>query len=118
MSDYSIRFIGHIDETRRPIRFPKEIYFDLYVRAENSQALKAAINAQAQVFINENCMIVPKNPSALESFSNPATDSRMIVGWHMITHITTETKRIVGEIPQLSQDNRVLYTDGTKPSIQ
>lgn len=118
MTDWCVRFIGHIDETRRPEGFPKEVYSDLLVRADDSRGLKLAINSQAQVFIEENCMIVPKDPGSLEDIGAPADDSRMIVCWHLITHITTETKRIIGEIPQLDDNNSPLLQDGTKPSVQ
>ena|ERR1700733_11808795 len=118
--DYYVRFIGHIDETRRPDGFPKEIYSDLYVRANDPAGLRNAINQQAQVFINERCMIVPRNPEVIEEFAgqNVPPDSRMIVGWHMITHITTITKRIIGEIPQLDENNKPHVSDGSKVNIQ
>lgn len=120
MTDWHIRFIGHIDETRRPVDFPKEIYSDLYVRADNPTGLRQAINSQCQVFINEDCMIVPKDPGAIEEFTaqHIPADSRMLVPFHMLTHITTVTKRIIGEIPQLDENNVPQVSDGSKVRIQ
>lgn len=118
MTDWCVRFIGHVDETRRPVGFPREVYSDLYVRADNAAGLKAAINSQAQVFINEGCMIVPKDPGQIEEMVSTAHDSRWIVPFHMITFISTITKRIIGEIPQLDETNKPSLTDGTKLSIQ
>jgi hypothetical protein len=116
--DYMIRFVGHIVERSRPDGFPKEIYSDLYVRADNPSGLKAAINQHCQVFINEGCMIVPKNPDEVEESVNVKYDSRIIVPWHMIAYISTITKRIIGEIPQLNEQNKPEVSDGSKVQIQ
>jgi hypothetical protein len=120
MMDYLVRFVGHIDETRRPDGFPKAVYSDLYVRADNPSGLKSAINEQAVVYIRDGCMIVPRNPDAIEEFAGASVppDSRMIVPLHMFTHLTTITKRITGEIPQLDADNKPQVTDGSKVVIQ
>lgn len=118
--DYMVRFIGHVDETKRPVGFPKEVYSDLYIRANDQAGLRNAINEHAQKFINDSCMIVPRNPNAIEEFSgqNVPPDSRMIVCWHLLTHITTITKRITGEIPQLDENNKPQVSDGSKVNIQ
>jgi hypothetical protein len=94
------------------------VYSDLYVRADTAAGLKSAINSQAQVFINEGCMIVPKDPGGMEDMISTAQDSRWIVPFHMITYISTITKRIIGEIPQLNEDSKPTLIDGTKLSIQ
>ena len=115
--DYLVRFIGHINEKSRPDGFPKEVYSDLYVRAGSDAGLRKAINEQSMVFIRDNCMIVPKNPEKIEDAFRPSLDSRMIIPWHMITHLTTVTKPIVGGLPELNRDGGdegLEFSDGTE----
>ena len=115
--DYMVGFIGHISEKSRPDGFPKEVYSDLYVRAGSDAGLRKAINEQSIVFIRDNCMIVPKNPEKIEDAFHPSIDSRMVVPWHMITHLTTVTKTIFGGLPELNRDENdgpSGFSDGTE----
>lgn len=116
--DYMVRFVGHIDETRRPDGFPKKVYSDLYVRAGNDAGLRKAINEQSKVFIQDNCMIVPRDPEKIEDASRPSLDSRMIIPWHMIVCLTTVTKIITGELPELNGGGTPQFSDGSEPVIQ
>jgi hypothetical protein len=116
--DYLVRFIGHIDEHRRPVDFPKEIYSDLYVRVKDDQELKAAINEQSKTFILQQCMVVPKEPGAIEEMHKARFDTRMMVMLNMLTHIDTITKKITGEIPEVGKDGTPQLMDGTKVDLQ
>lgn len=116
--DYLVRFIGHIDERKRPENFPKEVYSDLMVRVQAEKELKDAINQQSMVFITHQCMIVPKNPDAIQDMGKAVRDARMIVPLHMITHITTLTTHILGEIPEANLEGVLQLMDGTKAVIQ
>jgi hypothetical protein len=115
--DYLVRFIGHIDELKRPENFPKEVYSDLMVRVQDEKELKAQINAQSMVFITHQCMIVPKNPDAIQDMGKALRDTRMIIPLHMITHISTITTRILGEIPEIGLDGFLEQMDGTKATV-
>ena len=116
--DFLIRFCGHIDETRRPEGFPAAVYADVFARVGSDKDLRSIINDQCTVFIKQQCMIVPKDPGGLENLKYTTFDSRVLVPLHMITHLTTETKKITGEIPDLDEDGTLQLLDGTKPSIQ
>jgi hypothetical protein len=116
--DYTVRFIGYIDERKRPEGFPHEVYVDAFYRVKDGQELKEAINGQCRVFINQQCMVVPKEPGKLEDMSRVQFDIRMLVPWHMITHLSTITKKIIGEIPEINEAGIPELMDGTKAVIQ
>ena len=116
--DFMIRFVGHIDERKRPENFPQEIYADVYARVQNEQELKTVINEQAKVFMLQNCMVVPKKPGELEDMNKVILDARWLVPLHMITYITTITKRIMGEIPEINEVGAPTLMDGSKIAIQ
>ena len=116
--DYMVRFVGHVDERKRPEGFPREIYSDIFCRVKNEQELKVAINEQSKVYIVQQCMVVPKEPGRMESLAKPEFDTRMLVPLHLITHITTITTKIVGEIPEINLDGAAAFADGTKATIQ
>jgi hypothetical protein len=115
--DYMVRFIGHVDERKRPENFPREIYSDLIVRVRDEKDLKSSINAQSVIFITSQCMIVPKDPDAIQDTSKPVHDTRMIVPLHMLTHISTITTRILGEIPEINLEGYLQMPDGTKAQV-
>ncbi len=118
MSDYRVRFIGHIDDRKRPEGFPREVYSDIFCRVKNEQELKAAINEQSKVFILQQCMVVPKGDVLVEDMSKVRFDTRMMVMMHMITHIDTITTKIIGEIPEVGEDGTPQMMDGTKVNLQ
>lgn len=116
--DYMVRFIGHIDERKRPESFPKEVYADMFARVGTEQDLKKAINDYSMLFMTQQCMVVPKEPGGLEDMLKPKYDARIMVPIHMITYIETVTKKISGEIPEINTDGIAMLTDGTKVTVQ
>jgi hypothetical protein len=111
---YYVRFTGHVDETRRPVGFPKEVYADFTWQVENEAELRYNINEMSKVFVGQHCMIVPKDTAQIEEPLKPKFDSRILVPLTMITHISTTTKKIVGEMPTVGADGTSQLIDGTK----
>jgi hypothetical protein len=111
---YFVRFIGHIDETRRPVGFPTEIYADFTWQVENEQELRYNINEMSKVFVGQHCLIVPRDADEIQVMGLPKFDSRILVPIHMVTHISTETKKIIGEMPIANLDGTSQLIDGTK----
>jgi hypothetical protein len=111
---YFVRFIGHLDETRRPAGFPDEVYADFTWQVENEMELRYNINEMSKVFVGQHCMIVPKEASQIEDPARPKFDSRILVPIHMLTHISTETKKIIGDMPTTGTDGTPQLIDGTK----
>ena len=103
---------------KRPEGFPHEIYVDTFARVEKEVDVVKHINDWSKIFINQQCMIVPKDGIRWEDLQVLSFDTRILVPLHMITFISTETKRIVGEIPGIGEDGMTQLSDGTKVSIQ
>ena len=116
--DFMVRFVGHIDERRRPENFPREVYSDLLCRVEDDQGLKKAINDMCMVFLTQQCMVVPKVPGTMEDAKKLKPDARMVVPLHMITYIDTITKRLSALTPQIGEGGLPELEDGTKVIIQ
>jgi hypothetical protein len=111
---YFVRFCGHIDETRRPAGFPKEVYADFTWQVQDEHELRYNINEMSKVFVGQSCMIVPRDPDEIQSAGLPKFDSRILVPLHLITYISTETKRIIGEMPTAGLDGTTQLIDGTR----
>ena len=111
---YFVRFIAYIDETRRPAGFPQEVYADFTWQVENEQELRYNINEMSKVFVGQHCVITPKDPNEIQISGLPKFDTRILVPMHMITHISTETKRIIGEMPSAGLDGTPQLIDGTR----
>ena len=118
MSDYSIRFIGHMDEMKRPDGFPKEIHFDMFARVNNEEDLREAINEYAKTLIKQQCMIVPADHSEIEDKTKMKFDSKIMVPMSSLVYISTQTKRIDGEIPGVGLAGELQLSDGSKVSLQ
>jgi hypothetical protein len=103
MSDYLIKFIGHINERKRPENFPREIYDLLFVRIDEKvgkDGLVNAVNTESMKYIRLQGMTVRMvDPEQMEDLTKIDTE-RMYVPMHMITHITAEVSGpIVGNAP-------------------
>jgi hypothetical protein len=116
--DVMIRFVGHVDETRRPENFPHEVYVDLFARVKDDVELRDFINMQCLIFVKQQCMVVPKNPDELLDNTKIHFDGKYLVPWHLITHLTTITRKISGEVPEIGEDGVPKLMDGTKAVIQ
>lgn len=103
--DYLVRFVCHIDLRKRPENFPKEVYSDMYVRTDNDKGLMDAINERSKVFVMQQFVVCPLIPGQIENGQIYEPDKRIMVPMHMITHISTITKRVIGDIPYLGEES-------------
>lgn len=112
--DFYVRFTGHVNDRIRPEGFPREIYADFIWKVENEAELRYNINEMCKVFVGQHSMIVPRDPSGIEVPGKPTLDSRILVPIGMLSHISTTTKKIIGEMPMLSADGTAQLIDGTR----
>lgn len=98
MTNYLVRFIGKVIESKRPKDFPKEVYYDLTVEADSFDGLKNATNNTMMEFIRYQGMIVSREQGKIEENPTKNLDARMYVPFNMIACITTETKKINGSV--------------------
>ena len=104
---YSIKVIGHLKE---PMFMPfdsKErvthVETDVMGEVEGLAGLKELTNAHILHIIRTNGgMICRKNPDAMMS-ATFVPDEQYFVPLHMISHITTVTRRVVGSVPDESK---------------
>jgi hypothetical protein len=113
--EYMVRFIGHIDENKRPDDFPKEIYSDVFYEVNDLKSLRDSIKQMYQIFAAQQCMLVPKDQNVIQNDESRFNyDTLMYVPLHMITRITTDSKRLSGEVPTIDENGQAKLKDGTK----
>lgn len=100
MADYIVKFLGHLIEVYRPEGFPKVVHHDVMVRADSLEGLQAAINEEtSNIYIKRKCFIVPKDPDDIESVGKVKIDSRVLIPFHMISHLETHTTKLASDVP-------------------
>lgn len=109
-----VRFVAHVDEIRRPPGFPTKVYFDTFHDDADRINIKDFIKSVYQIFVAQNCIITPKDSAAIQDEQNFNYDKMMFVSLGMITHITTETKRLVTPIPTADEYGNLQLLDGKK----
>ena len=113
--EYMVRFTGFVDELKRPDGFPRELHSDVFFEVKTGTELRDQIKKMYQVFAAQQCMLVPKDQDAiLLDESRFDYDTLMYVPLHMITKITTISKRLTGEVPTIDPDGHPMYSDGSK----
>jgi ApbE superfamily uncharacterized protein (UPF0280 family) len=100
---FSVKIIGHLKEPMfMPFDSPERVSHvetDLIVEVDGLAGLKDMVNAHFIHIMRTNMgMIVRKNPKAMMS-AVFVPDEQYFVPINMISHITTETHRIVGQMP-------------------
>jgi hypothetical protein len=100
--NYLIVFIFHIDERKRPERFPKEIFDNVFVNSDTKQGLVDAVNNESVKYIRMQGVSVRKDPSAMEE-PNKVDTARMFVPMHMITYFEAKVEPILGEMPVVDE---------------
>lgn len=113
--EYMVRFTGYIDEQKRPLDFPSEIYSDVFFDVQNTTELRDSIKKMYQIFAAQQCMLVPEDQNAIQNDESRFNyDSLMYVPMHMLTKITTDSKRLSSEVPTIGEDGQPKLKDGTK----
>lgn len=100
---YTIKFVGHLKEFQfLPSDSPElvdHVETDVIVEVEGLPGLKNAVEANTIHIMRTNMgMICRKKLDAIQS-AQFVPDEQYFVPLHMISHITTVTRRIVGRIP-------------------
>ena len=111
--EHMVRFTAYIDETKRPKDFPKLVYSDLFFNVKSNSELKGYIKSMYQIFMAQQCLLVPKTAEVETVEEEFNYDDHMLVPMHMVTHIHTDTKKIIGEIPGIDDDGNPKLLDGT-----
>jgi len=108
--EFSVKFIGHIDERRRSENFPRDIVTIGTYRVENNKQIADVVNEELKQFIMVGGMIVSLDPAQTIDTRKLTTDNRFYVPMHMIAYIRTEVS-MTAPMPQLV-DTGVLDKEG------
>ena len=99
MSDYVVRFKSSIVPYMKPAEWPDQIVNEVYIRAKDFQELRDLVNKYLLVFSKQGGTSFMKDTKKPHSEDIETLDLRVFVPFHMITHIETETKRMVADMP-------------------
>ncbi len=94
MPDFIVKFIGHIDELRRPEGFQRDIVAIGTYHVENNRQIADIINNELMAFITMQGMIVQLDPSQMIDLSKLNTEGRYFIPMHMISYIKTEVSNM------------------------
>jgi hypothetical protein len=89
MSDYAVKFIGHIVENKRPDGFPREISSFGTYHAKDNRELAAVINEEVSQILRNGGIFVQLDPTEIIDVKKLNAEGRIFVPMHMITYIST-----------------------------
>jgi hypothetical protein len=111
MPDFTVRFIGHIDELRRPEGFPHEVTAIGTYRADDNKGIADIVNNELMAFVHQiNGMIVQLDPAQIVDLSKVNVKGRYYVPMSMISYIRTEIVNMT-KMPELV-DTGILNAHG------
>jgi hypothetical protein len=90
--DFTVRYIAHIDERKRPENFPHSFSTIGTYRVQNPEQLKSIVNSELGSIIQNGGMIVPLDPSQTVDTQKVNIDDRIYVPMHMITYIEADIR--------------------------
>ena len=101
MTEFTVRFIGHINERTRSEGFPEDIVAIGTYRVDTNKEIAGVINNELMAFIHQvKGMIVQLDPAQTADMSKLNTEGRVFVPMHQIAYIRTEIS-IMSPMPTL-----------------
>lgn len=103
--EYLITYIFHLDVSRsRMVGLPDEMYHIAHIATDGTkEGLAKAIYAESRKFFGGMGVNLRIDPSAMED--NDKIDyTKLYLLWHMVSHITSTTKRLTTNTPGLDDD--------------
>jgi len=95
--DYSVRFIGHVDEDKRPNCFPETVELAVVYHTHNIEELKQFLNQVSEGIRRDGGLQCNVDlPGQLES--DPEFGNGKFVPMHMFTHLSFSVRRLTGEV--------------------
>jgi hypothetical protein len=117
MQAYTAKFIGFINERKRPENFPKSVYCIGTYSAQNNSHLAEMLNTEFSTIIANQGMMISTDPEQLIDLTNVVENmkTRVFIPIHMITHIKVEVKPM-GPIPNFVDTGK--KTEDGKPLME
>lgn len=92
-TDYLIKIIGHIEESKRPESFRNQIVFEFIFRCEKPQETTDVISERIFQIHKQGGMVGRSKPDEIDD-PDGSYDRFIYVPIHMISHISSETTRL------------------------
>lgn len=108
MLDYSVRFICHVVPSLKPPEWPESVVHEAVYKVKEFAELRDNVNKQIWVFIKQGGTTFMKDSKRPFGEDIQTLDCRVFVPLHMISHVETETKKLVTEIPNV-EDEGVIF---------
>ena len=106
MPDFTVKFIGHINERTRSEGFPRDIFAIGTYRVKDNKEIANVINNELMAFIGMQGMIVQLDPSQTVDLNKLNTDGRVFVPMSQIAFIRTEVSNMT-PMPQMLDTGEV-----------
>lgn len=97
--DYSIRFIGHVIETRKPTKdWPDMIEYQVVFRADEEKAVRDFLTLKGnEIKLYQGIFTQIDLPG--QEKSDMEFGNGKFVPMHMFTHVSFSVRRLAGEMP-------------------
>jgi len=96
--DYIVRFTGHIVPLMRPPDFPAEVIDEYVIHVDNLDGLKLQTDQKMGFYCRGiHGMFIYKDKERIDD-SKFVPDTQYFVPMSMISHITTETIALTGDV--------------------
>lgn len=106
MSQYSISFIGHLVESKRPDGFPKTVSFTVVIEVNGNDALKQALMFWSDYIRKISGMFVPIDNSKFVETNTFVPDQEIFIPMHMFAFIETKTRRLAANVPDQNAESK------------
>jgi hypothetical protein len=104
MTEYLVKWIGHLDELKRPENFPKEVEVAHLVEIQNAEELAAyARHMLFENFVRPQGVGVALKPLKTEETGKLDLGDYTFIPIHMLTHITPYIRAVSGIV--VADDN-------------
>jgi hypothetical protein len=98
VQQYSIRFIGHVIETRKPLAWPDTIECGVIFETDDIEDVRAYLEKTADKIKREQGIYtqinLPGQEKSMDEFGNGK-----FVPLHMFTHVSFSVRRLSGVMP-------------------
>jgi hypothetical protein len=108
LPDYSVKFLVHLIPQTKPEGWDNPVVHDTFVSANSFQNLKEMVNNEIGAFIKQRGVVILKEPKKPLEDNIETMDLRLFIPIHMVSYISTSTKRMTTDMPNLSDDNLFL----------
>ena len=103
MPDYHVRFDVHLVSATLPANWPNPVIHDLIIRANDFEMLKATINQELLMFVKQQGVVILKDTNKPLEDNMSTMDLRQFIPMHMVAYVTTKTRQLAADVPDIEE---------------